>query len=133
MRVRRRSRSQETASAAPSAGTRACAATGTSTPSPAPYGVSIFCHTFSLIPTSPSPRRAPTGRGKYRAQQEIEGSPVNDWLSTCLCCAWMPFFTICAMHQLINDYEIKTGGKFAVCGTYTPPMAGAPAGIEMTV
>lgn len=79
-------------------------------------------------------------RGKYRAHNGIEGSAINDWLSTCLLFApLMPLFTTLSTHQLLNDYEIKNNGKFGFFGKFTPgtaavaPGGGSPASAEMTV
>ena len=153
MRAHRPSRRPETASAARSSRFRACAATAVRRPASLSLSLSLYfslsrptprsrrrsTHSKSLTPFSfaPSPHVPP---GKYRAHNGIEGSAINDWLSTCLLFApLMPLFTILSTHQLLNDYEIKNNGKFGFFGKFTPgtaavaPSGGSPASAEMTV
>ena len=79
------------------------------------------------LPASP-PRIRPSAHvvrpstGKYRAHNNIDGSPVNDFIATCILGT--------GMCQMLNDYELKNGGSFEVMGKFVKA-GGAPEAILM--
>ena len=81
------------------------------------------------LPASP-PRIRPSAHvvrpstGKYRAHNNIDGSPVNDFIATCILGT--------GMCQMLNDYELKNNGKFGMMGAWAKN-EGSPATQEMSM
>jgi hypothetical protein len=76
-------------------------------------------------PPAASHRIRPAHRpstGKYRAHNNIDGSPVNDFIATCILGT--------GMCQMLNDYELKNGGSFEMMGKFVKA-GGAPEAIVM--
>ena len=59
---------------------------------------------------------------KYREHNNIDGSPVNDFLATCVLGT--------GFCQVLNDYELKNGGSFGMMGNFEKN-AGSPEEIVM--
>ena len=90
-------------------------------------------HTSPSPPLNPRattithPRRSHTS-GKYREHNSIEGTPVNDFIATCILGT--------GFCQVLNDYELKNNGKFGMMGAWAangdaPAADGTPASTEM--
>ena len=62
--------------------------------------------------------------GKYRAHNNIDGSPVNDFIATCILAT--------GTCQMLNDYELKNNGKFGMLGAWAKN-EGSPATQEMSM
>ena len=59
---------------------------------------------------------------RYRAHNNIDGSPVNDFIATCILGT--------GMCQMLNDYELKNGGSFEMMGKFVKA-GDAPEAIVM--